>query len=846
MFVKKFISFSKTLLMLFIIVVTVVLLTGVMLEKVYAGNYVQSPINMIKLLDYVIQSQRNFDVNNMHISSPMKGKTLKVLADSYNLSRLNIYVPVIAKYPEITTDTITFVACNESDICFNNGQWIGNVFSDTVLIPGESHINLRSYITGSVFAQDLFIYGLINAQNVQTEPTIVFSYTDTNNLSETIQVRLEEVSADVDTDGNGLPDDVKNVLLSGEFWSANRWINNALRNVYIQNIDVPGDTTKVIPLNLVEIEFPTLEKLKKEAVIPMQTNFAYLMIVVSDDISAQVDIVTQNPGEKDLSTWINDAMSKAPGNVNQEIGFIGIHLFYIDEQGQSHVLSLPESFPIEVNIRGLSKPNWVQIKPYSFPSTVVENYLTNDTEKEDNWIEIPSITNSQGMTLNVQGNGIIALYNLGINITSITPNQIPQGIETPLTLQGIIPVNTVKSISQASELYEVLIGGKTAFFRDGSTNQSDIAITAYNGSNENKMFITAPAISDSGSVDLEIIDKTVNGLSFLFPDAITILDVFRITAGIERGPDTQSQEAEVIINPVKNSALPEDGMFFDGDMVTLSVQNIDEGDQFDGWYSADGTLFSRLTELIIRVHENLNLKARIQRRQYSLSVAVEPSDTGTVILNPSGESFAPGTEVELTAEPIPGFKFTKWLLSKNKTSTDNPLKLTIDENYSVTAVFETGPPEFSGIARLANGNFEIDNLGKERLVVWAFGGLVWRINGYNLEETTTLQLVDARTGKDIGSPFTGINIADDGTYIDFIIPPYPLYSDTMPSFVDVDIKTGTSIVPAFRYYHYLKDTFNIYSTAFITDLSKAENISVFIDGTAQGSIQFPGIGESGL
>jgi len=845
MFVKKFVPYNNILLLLPIAVITAILLSGFMSEKVYAGNIGQSPINMIKLLDYTIQTQQSFDINNLHISSPMNGKTVKVLADSYNLSRLNIYIPVLANYPETTTDTITFVACNESDICFNNEQWIGNVFSDTILIPGQTHINLRPYISGSVSSQNLSIYGLINAKNKQTEPYIVFSYTYTNNPSETIQVQLEEVSSSVDTDSNGLPDNMNSVLLSGEFWAANQWVNSALRNVYIQNIDVTGDTTKVVPLSSVEIEVPTLGKLKETGILPAQTEFACLMTILSDDISAQIDTVTQNPVEKDLSSWMEEAMSKAPGNANQEIGFIGIYLLYKDEQGHNHILSLPESSSIKVNIQGLSKPDWVKIKPFSFPSTVTENDLTNDPEKESKWTEILSTTNTQGITFNIQESGIIALYNLGLNITSVTPNQIPQGIETPLTLQGIIPVNTAKSITQASELYEIRIDGKVASFRDGSSNNSNMAITAYNGSNENRMFVTAPAISTTGNVDLEIIDKTVNGLSFLFPDAISVLGVFHITAEIERGPNAQSQEAAIVINPVKNPSLPEDGMFFDGDTVTLSVQNIDEEDQFDGWYSEDGTLFSRLTELIIRVKENLNLKARILRRQYTLSITIDPPDTGTVILNPPGETFAPGTEVELTAEPAPGFQFKNWLLPKNKTSTVNPLKFTLDENSSITAVFETGPPEFSGIARLANGNFETDDIGKERLVVWAFGGLVWRINGYNLEKDTTLQLVDAKTGNDIGSPFTGINIAEDGTYLDFIIPPYPLYSDTMPSYVDVDIKTGTYTVPAFRYYHYLKDNFNIYTTAFVTDLSKAESISIFIDGAAQGSIQFPVTGESG-
>lgn len=841
MFVKRIMQLQFKIItrILLFLLLTVILFSGFAPTKAHAEKPGQTSVNMIKLLDYAIRVQQNLNVNNLDLFSSLDGKTIKILADSYNLSRLNVYVPVRANYPETTTETVTFVACNESDICFNNEQWIGNSFSDTVLIPGESYINLHPYITGSVSSQELSIYSLINAQNIQTEPVVVFTYTDTNIPSETIQISFEEVSASEDTDGNGIPEGMNILLSSGELWVANRWINNALRNVYVQNINVAGDTVKVIPLNGVEIETPTLGKLKTEDLVPQQTSSAYLIAVASDDISAQIDEVVENSGEKDLTSWLTDANNKAPGNVNQEIGFIGIYLLYSTEQGQYQVMSLPETSAIKVTIRGISKPNWVQLKAFSFPATMANALLINDVEKENKWTEISSTTNSQGLTLNVQESGVIAVYNLGLNITSITPNPIPRGIEIPLTLQGLIPVSTAKNIVQASSIYEVRIDGMDASFRDGSTNNTDIAISAYNGSNENQMFVTSPSLNTIGLVDLEILDKTAGGISYVFPDAITVLDVFHITAEIEWGPNAQSQDAEITLNPVKNPILPEEGMFLDGDTVTLSIQNIDEDDQFDGWYSTDGTLFSRLPELIIRVKENLNLKARILRRQYALNITIDPSDTGTVVINPPGNAFAPGTEVELTAEPVPGYKFKEWLLPDSQSSTDNPLNITMDKNYSITAVFETGPPEFSGIARLANGKFEVDNENKERLVVWAFGGVVWRINGYNLEEDTSLQLVDAKTGEQIGSSFTGINVAEDGTYLDFVIPPYPLYSDTMPAYVDVDIETGTSIVPAFRYYHYLKDNFNIYTTAFITDLSKSEKISVFIDDSAQGSIQFP-------
>ncbi len=843
MFIKKFTLINKFLLIFLVLAMIETLLLGIIPKKVYADKPISAPMNMLKLLDIAIHAKQNFNIDNLTLFSPLNGKAIKVLADSYNLSQLNVYVPISADYPGNTTETITFVACNESDICFNNNQWIGTAFSDTVLIPGRSSVNLHHYVTGTVSSQELSIYGMLNAQNIQTEPIIVFTYSDVS--SQTIQIQLDEVSSSVDMDNNGLPDNMGSTVLSGQLWIANQWINNALRNVYIQNINVTGDTTKVIPLEKVEIETPTLGKLKTDRLVPPQTHSAYLVAVVSNDISAQIDVITENSEAKDLSSWVTDATNKAPGNLNQEMGYLGIYLLYSDEQGKNQILSLPETTPIKVNIQGITKPDWVKMKAFFFPSIIVDTLLINDLEKENKWNEITSTTSQQGMSLDIQECGITAIYNLGLNITRITPNQIPKGMETSLTLQGIIPVSTAKSIAQASELYEVRIGGNLASFRDGSTNNVNIAITAYNGTNDNEMFVTAPVLNTPGPADLEIVDKTVDGLSFTFPGAITVVDVFQITTEIVRGPNAQSQDAEITISPVKNPSLPGDGMFFEGDTVTLSIQNIDEEDQFDGWYSLDGILFSRLPELIIRVKEDLHLKAKILRRQYTLNITIDPPNTGIVVTHPHGETFAPGTEVELTAEPIPGYQFKEWLLPNSNTSTDNPLKLKMDKEYSVTAVFETGPPEFSGIARLAQGDFETDTNGKERLVVWVLGGIVWRVNGYNLEENTPLQLVDAKSGKAIGSSFTGINVAEDGTYLDFIVPPYPLYSDTMPAYVDVDIKTGDSIIPAFRYYHYSKDNFNIHTTAFVTDLSKAEKISIFIDGSAQGSIQFPAIGESG-
>lgn len=841
MFVKRIVSF-KIISVLFLISLlmgsaTLIFIPG----KVFARERTTPTMNMIKMLDHAIHTGQGFIIDNLELESPLDRHTVKVLANSYDLNQLNVYVPIKANYPESTTDTVNFVVCNESDICFNNEQWIGNVFSDTVLIPGHSSVNICPYLTGLPASQVLSVYALINADCIQTQPITVFTYADVNIPEETIQFNLEEVDSSMDTDSNGIPDNIKTAVLRGELWAANRLVNNALRNVYVMNLNIPSDTALIIPSDSVEIESPTLKKLKTEGLVPLDLNNAYLVVTLSDELSAQIDMITENPKAKDLSTWINDALNKAPGKLSLNNNFLGINLIYFDGYQDLQVLSLPETLSVKVTVKGSSTSDWVKTQAFSFPITMLETYLTNNPDKEPIWAPVDSTTTEQGVTFGLQESGIVALFDEGIKITDIIPNKIPRGMELPITIKGIIPVSTAKSVVEASKLYELRIGGEAGEFREGLPDYPEVAITEYTGLNENQMFITAPALENTGPVPLEIIDKTANGLSFVFPDAITVVNSFRITAKIERGPNAQSENAEITIDPSKNQYLPENGMFLEGDTVTISIKNVDAEDQFDGWYSANGTLFSRLPELIIHANSDLNLKARILRRQYILNIIIDPLDTGIVALNPEGGMYAPGTEVELTAEPARGFQFKEWILPGNKTSTVNPIKFVMEEDCTITANFEIGPAEVSGLTRLGNDRFERDSSGKERLVIWAFGGMIRRIEGLNLEDTTSLQLVNANTGNDIGGVLTPIKVADDKTYMDIIVPPYPIYSDTMPAYVDVDLKTGDSIIPAFRYYHYCQDNFGAYTTAFIANLSEGGKFSIFIDQQSQGAIELPAI-----
>jgi hypothetical protein len=73
----------------------------------------------------------------------------------------------------------------------------------------------------------------------------------------------------------------------------------------------------------------------------------------------------------------------------------------------------------------------------------------------------------------------------------------------------------------------------------------------------------------------------------------------------------------------------------------------------------------------------------------SLSVAV--SGAGSVTLEPPGGRYPPGTGVNVTAIPAPGFDFGAW--SGDLAGLPNPAEITIESDLSATADFDALPPE---------------------------------------------------------------------------------------------------------------------------------------------------------
>ncbi len=122
--------------------------------------------------------------------------------------------------------------------------------------------------------------------------------------------------------------------------------------------------------------------------------------------------------------------------------------------------------------------------------------------------------------------------------------------------------------------------------------------------------------------------------------------------------------------------------------VTLTA-TADIGSTFAGWSgggcSGTGTCTVSMTAAT-SVNATFNSNTPVC---YSLTTIIKPTGSGTVSVDPSpncGSGYSAGTNVTLTANPNPGYKFFRW--TGSITSSNNPLAITINGDLSLTANFK--------------------------------------------------------------------------------------------------------------------------------------------------------------
>ena len=129
---------------------------------------------------------------------------------------------------------------------------------------------------------------------------------------------------------------------------------------------------------------------------------------------------------------------------------------------------------------------------------------------------------------------------------------------------------------------------------------------------------------------------------------------------------------------------PGEGVFEYGEGTEVALEATpDSGYHFTHW---SGSVSSTSNPLHVTVDNDYNVTANFAADTVTYTLTIS-SGAGGAVTSPGEGAFeyAEGTEVMLEATPDEGYHFTHW--SGSVSSTSNPLHLTVDNDYNVTANF---------------------------------------------------------------------------------------------------------------------------------------------------------------
>lgn len=164
-----------------------------------------------------------------------------------------------------------------------------------------------------------------------------------------------------------------------------------------------------------------------------------------------------------------------------------------------------------------------------------------------------------------------------------------------------------------------------------------------------------------------------------------LLSIFTITfINSCSSNSSKSYSIEGSVTPAEaGSVTPASGEYDEGAEVELRAEANDTW-MFSSW---EGDVSGTENPVVVTVEEDMVFTALFEKLQYPLNVQVEGG--GSVeenIVQSKMADYEVGTEVELNAIADDGWVFVEW--QGDLTGSDNPQTLTMDNEKSVTAVFE--------------------------------------------------------------------------------------------------------------------------------------------------------------
>lgn len=152
-----------------------------------------------------------------------------------------------------------------------------------------------------------------------------------------------------------------------------------------------------------------------------------------------------------------------------------------------------------------------------------------------------------------------------------------------------------------------------------------------------------------------------------------------------------SNEIEKCLLVINKLGSGQGNVIYENEYYMRSVVTItaipDENSVFAGWYIND-QLMSTNAEYTFIITEDSIFFAKFDQKleeEYTIKTSIMPNNTG--IINGADGSFSKNELVVITAIPQEGYVFKEWIIM-NKTYTSNPYSFYMENNLSITAVFE--------------------------------------------------------------------------------------------------------------------------------------------------------------
>ncbi len=850
----------------------------------------------------------------VQLESNVSGVIVKTATDNADADKLEIPVLVDADVDGGTgEELVTFVANKADDAsAWNEIGWVGDQYFGAYSAPYIGGVDVSGFLTGTADMQSsLLIYALVNATAGVQGATLV--YDAVNDASDAVEITLMETPAaneanTLDSDSNAFPDDIFNSVAPGEVWVKNVTINGQLRTVLVANLDSGSTTEKALgdiylsPNGNITVQSPGLDAFVSAGLIAAGED-GVIVVEVVDDLAGLLDTVSNDFASVD--EWVAQVESAQPGAMTGMAQYVEISILYTSNGGANYSeLEDLTGTQLAVNLKmsNLDVGENDQVQLWSLPTSVSdvndETIITNIPGEEAWTLVADAPVSGTMLEADLQTLSVFAPFNSGLALTGADVSRLPQGFESELTLSGVMPIASALSVYEAAQAYQITIGGQVAAFREGPAKQG-VAITE-NGAN---IYVTAPALSVTGPVDIVLTDLANATNTATLTAAVTVQAVHLVTSTVS------GSAASIVLDPVSTIGAADEDYYFEGATVTASMSDESTPSQ----WLVNGSNAGALGSVSFTVAGATTVEAVFQGGGVQLNLS---ATAGGSIVDPipapdlPGGLYTRGTVVTFAAAPVdPALAtFQEWTgpsvgllgdptlasqtitLNADVTLVANFIAPTYTLNFTVapegvgnvtlnpepgagntylagTEVTLSAAPTAEGYtfagwtganaADLSSQSAQVVTvmMNSDKAVTanfvalnitaiapdnaWLFGGVVAEITGTGFTNDTYVAIG--------GTQVFPFRVAGDGTSMQVVVPPSTDNTDNAEVLANVEVREAgvTRTLPdGFTYKRYQTDANGISTTAFIiadNSVETAIDVTLGVGGNDEAEMILPAL-----